>query len=74
MKETARRNTYPKIAMIQRWKREKSAGDQNFSAGIFPFVFQDTFDDDFCSMDYLPSNPSSQLVEECEKNKIQKST
>jgi hypothetical protein len=43
--------------MIQRWKREKSAGDQNFPAGIFSFVFQDTSDDDFCSMDYVPQIP-----------------
>jgi len=72
VKTTSRRTTYPKISMIQRWKREKSAGDQNFPAGIFPFVFQDTSDDDFCSMDYVPSNPSSQLLEECEKNNISK--
>ena len=58
--------------MIPRWKREKSAGDQNCPAGIFPFVFQDTSDDDFCSMDYAPSNPSGQLIEKCEKNNISK--
>ena len=58
--------------MIQRWKREKSAGDQNCPAGIFPFVFQNTSDDDGCSMDYVPSNPSSQFIEECEKNNISK--
>jgi hypothetical protein len=58
--------------MIQRWKREKSTGDQNYPAGEFPFVFQETSDDDFCQMNYMPSNPSGQLVVECEKNNISK--
>jgi len=71
-KATSRRTTYPKISMIQRWKREKSVGDQNYPAGEFPFVFQETSDDDFCQMNYVPSNPSGQLVEECEKNNISK--
>ena len=72
MKATSRHTTYPKIGTIQRWKREKSAGDQNFPAGILPFVFQDTSDDDGCSMDYVPSNRSGQFIEECEKNNISK--
>jgi hypothetical protein len=50
--------------MSQRWKREKSAGDQNCTTGEFPFVFQETSDDDFCQTNYVPSNPSGQLVEE----------
>jgi len=70
MRETSRCTTYPKIGMIQRWKREKSASDQNCPAGVFSFVFQETSDDDFCQKDYVPSNPSSQFVEECDKNNI----
>jgi hypothetical protein len=58
--------------MSQRWKRKKSAGDQNCPASEFPFVFQEPSDDDFCQTDYVPSNPSGQLVEECEKNNISK--
>jgi hypothetical protein len=72
MKATSRRTTYPKIGTIQRWKREKSAGDQNCPAGIFPYVFQYTSDDDFCSMDYVPSNLSGMLIEEWKKNNISK--
>ena len=49
--------------MLQRWKREKSVGDQNCPASVFPFVFQETSDDDFCQKDYVPSNPSGQFVE-----------
>jgi hypothetical protein len=60
------------MSMIQRWKRENSAGDQNCSAELFPFVFQKSSDDDFCQTDFVPSNPSGQLVEECEKNNISK--
>jgi len=71
-KETSRRTTYPKISMIQRWKREKLAGDQNCSAGEFPFVFQETSDDEICPTDYVPSNPSGKLVEECDKKNISK--
>jgi hypothetical protein len=58
--------------MIQWCKREKSIGDQNCPVVEFPFVFQETSDDDFCQMDYVPSHPSGQLVEECEKNNISK--
>jgi hypothetical protein len=47
-------------------------GDQNCLAGVFPFVFQEMSDDDFCLMDCVPSNPSGPLVEECEKNIISK--
>jgi hypothetical protein len=72
MQATSRRTTYPKIGTIQRWKREKSAGDQNYPAGIFPYVFQYTSDDDFCSMDYGPSHPSGPLIEEWKKNNISK--
>jgi len=72
IKTTSRRTTYSKIGMIQRWKREKSAGKQNCPVGVFPFVFQETSDDDFCQTDYVISNPSGQLVEECEKNNISK--
>jgi len=71
-KAKSRRTTYRKISMIQRWKRERSVGDQNCSAGEFPFVFQETSNDDFYQTDYVPSNPSGQLVEECEKNNIPK--
>jgi len=49
--------------MIQRWKREKSAGDQNCSTELFPFVFQKSSDDDFCPTYCVPSNPSGQLVD-----------
>jgi len=72
MKATSRRTTYPKIGTIQRLKREKSAGDQNCPAGIFPYVFQYTSDDDFCSMNYVPSKPSGPLIEEWKKNNISK--
>jgi hypothetical protein len=63
MRETSRFTTYPKIGMLQRWKREKSVGDQNCPASVFPFVFQETSDDDFYQKDYVPSNPSGQFVE-----------
>jgi hypothetical protein len=53
-------------------KRDKSAGNQNFSAGVFPFIFQEIADDDFCQTDCFLSNPSGQLVEECDKNNISK--
>jgi len=72
MKATARCTTYPKIGMIQRWKRETSANYQNCPASVFPFVFQETSDDDFCQTEYVPSNPSGQLVEECDKTNISK--
>ena len=72
MKLTSRRSTYPRMSMIQWWKREKSASDQNCSAELFPFVFQKRSDDDFCQTDCVPSNPSGQLVKECEKNNISK--
>jgi hypothetical protein len=59
--------------MIQWWKREKSAGDQNCPAGVFPFVFfQEVSDDDFYQTDCVLSNTSSKLVVECEKNNISK--
>jgi len=48
------------------------ASDQNCPTGVFPFVFQETSDDDLCQTDYVPSNPSGKLVEECEKNNISK--
>jgi len=68
MRATSRCITYPNIGMIQQWNREKSTGDQNCPAGVFPFVFQETSDDDFCQKDYVPSNPSSQFIQECDKN------
>ena len=55
--------------MIQRWMGEKSACNQNCPAELFPF-FQKSFDDDFCHTDCVPSNPSGQLIEECEKKNI----
>jgi len=58
--------------MIQRWKREQSAGDQTALQVHFLYVFQENFDDDFCQTDCVPSNPSSLLVEECNKNNISK--
>jgi hypothetical protein len=58
--------------MIQRWKREKSVGDQNCSACVFPSVFQKVSYDDLCQTDRVISNPSSQLVVECEKKHISK--
>jgi len=70
MRATSRHTTYPKIDIIQRWKREKSASDQNCHASVFVFVFQETSGDDFCQKDYVPSNPSSQFVEESDKNNI----
>jgi hypothetical protein len=72
MKAASRRTTYLKISMIQRWKREKLASDQTFPASVFPFIFQETSDDDLCQMDYVPLNPSCHLVEECENNNISK--
>jgi hypothetical protein len=40
----------------------------NCPASVFPFVFQEISDEAFCQMKCIPSKPSSQLVEECEKN------
>jgi hypothetical protein len=48
------------------------ASDQTFPTSVFPFVFQETSDDDLCQMDYVPLNPSCHLVEECENNNISK--
>jgi hypothetical protein len=53
-------------------KKREISGDQNFPAGEFPFVFQETSDDDLYQTNYVPSNPSGQLVEECEKHNISK--
>ena len=72
MKVTSRRTTYPRISMIQRWKREKSAGNQTALQVHFLFVFHDISDDDFCQTDRLPFNPSGHLVEECNTNNISK--
>jgi hypothetical protein len=58
--------------MIQRWKREKSAGDQTALQVHFLFVFHEIPDDDFYQKDYVPSNRSGQLVEECNENNISK--
>jgi hypothetical protein len=55
VKATSRRTTYPNINMIHRWKREKSAGDQNYSAGVFPSIFQNVSYDDFCQTDCVIS-------------------
>jgi len=62
MRDTSRYTTYTKIGIIQWWKRENSAGDQNCPAGVFLFVFQETSDDNFCQKDNVPSNPSGQVV------------
>jgi hypothetical protein len=58
------------MSMIQRWKREKSVGDQTAMQVHSLFVFQEIFDDAFCQKDCVPSNPSGQLVEECNNNNI----
>lgn len=58
--------------MIQRCKREKSVGNQNYPASVFSFVFQECFDDDFFQTDCVHSNPFDKLVEEWEKNNISK--
>jgi len=58
--------------MIQRWKREKSAGDQTALQVHFLFVFHELPDDDFYQTDYVPSNRSGQLVEEYNENNISK--
>jgi hypothetical protein len=58
--------------MIQRWKREKSAGDQTALQVHFLFVFHEIPDDDFCQMDCVPSNHSSQLVDEYNENNTSK--
>jgi len=60
------------MSMIQRWKREKSAGDQTALQVHFLFVFHEIPDDDFCQTDCVPSNRSGQLVEECNENNISK--
>ena len=59
MKVTSRRTTYPRMSMIQLWNREKSAGDQNCSAKLFPFVFQKRSDDDFRRIMFLQISPVS---------------
>jgi hypothetical protein len=58
MKATSRLTIYPNIDVVQRWKREKSAYDQNCL-----HVY-------FCQTDWVHSHPFGQLVEECEKNNI----
>jgi len=70
MKATSRCTIYPRMSMIQRWKREKSVGDQTALQVHFLFVFQEISDDDFCQTDCVPSNLSGQLVEQCKKNNI----
>jgi hypothetical protein len=72
MKTTSRRTIYPQTDTIQRCNRDKSAGDQNCPAGVFPFVSQEMSDDDFCQMHCVLSNPSGLLVTECKKNNISK--
>jgi len=72
MKVTSRRTTYPRMSMIQRWTREKSAGDQTALQVHFLFVFHDIPDDDFCHTYCVPSNLSGQLVEVCNENNISK--
>jgi len=72
MKVTSRCTTYPRMSMIQRWKREKSAGDQTALQVHFLFVFQEIPNDDFCQTDCVPSNCSGQLVEECNERNISK--
>ena len=53
--------------MIQWWKREKSVGDQNCPTGVFPFVFQEVYDDDMlkalCALKSLRSVSSGVLEE-----------
>ena len=70
MKAKSRRTTYPIMSMIQRWKREKSAGDQTALQVHFLFVFQEISDDDFYQTDCVSSNPSGKLVEEYNKHNI----
>jgi len=72
MKETSRHTTYTRMSMIQRWNREKSVGDRTALQVHFLFVFQEIADDDLCHTDFGSSNPSGQLVEECNKNNISK--
>jgi len=72
MKVTSRRTTYPRMRMIQRCKREKSAGDQTALQVHFLFVFHEIPDDSFYQTDCVPSNRSGQLVEECNENNISK--
>ena len=72
MKVTSRRTIYPRMSMIQRCKREKSASDQTALQVHFVFVLQDIYDDDFCQTDCVSSNPSGQLVDKCNKNNISK--
>ena len=57
MKATSRRTTYPRMSMIQRWKREKSAGDQTALQVHFLLVFQEISDDEFSQTDCVSSNP-----------------
>jgi len=72
MKVTSRLTTYPRMSMIQRWKRDKSIGDQTALQVHFLFVFHEIPDDDFCQPDCVPSNRSDQLVEDCNENNISK--
>jgi len=60
------------MSMIQQWKRVQSAGEQIALQVHFLFVFQEISDDDLCQMDCVPSNPSGQLVDKCNKNIISK--
>jgi hypothetical protein len=70
MKATSRRTPYPQLDMIQRWKREKLVDDQNNSAGVFPFVFYEIYDDYFYQTDCVLSNLVDMLVGACKKNNI----
>ena len=72
MKATSRCTTYPRMSMIQRWKTDKSVGDQTALQVHFLFVFQEISNDAFCQTDCFPSNLSGQLVEKCNKNNISK--
>jgi hypothetical protein len=45
------------MSMIQRWKREKSAGDQTALQVHFLLVFQEISDDEFSQTDCVSSNP-----------------
>jgi len=72
MKANSRHTTYPRMSMIQWWKREKSSGDQTAMQVYFLFVFQELSDDVCCPTDCVPSNPSGPLVDESDKNNISK--
>jgi len=72
MKVTSRCTTYPRMSMIQRWKRENISQWPKLPCGCISFCFLGNFWWWFMSNGCVSSNPIGKLVEACEKNTISK--